>query len=536
MKAHRFYALLTAVCTGLSLLSMPFSANAYEFRTTSDYYYHQFDANAKALYDQLLLAAETVDQSSETFLTAPDARYSGLNADQLHDLVFMFMYDHPEYFWIANSYHYGYDWNGNYVRLNVYSEYQNGADRQAARAQFVSTAQGYIDRAMQYDTDYDRSKYLSEQLYHDIAYQTGSLDQSAASALLQKKTVCAGFTKAYSLLANACDVDTISYIGIGHGWNATKIAGNWYHDDVTNALFLYHDDQIAAFDKRVGYYTATYSDGSTVQYLMHDLDYKYYTGIFPDTSKEYNGEKTVLSGEPAATEPPVETTAPAVETTAVTTPQTTTATTRRPRETTSTTRATTTTWMTTTTTLTIPPETTTTTPVSDSERFHVTNKTAYYMADDNTPFDVSALVEKVEYVIKLGSQEHLLEVSDLGSLLLPSDWSTPAKVFANAASDGCFHGQIPVTYLDKAINIGDVWIVQRGDFDGNGVTNAADGAEVLVYAAALGSGETPRFPDGVDPEVAAFAAKLTSDSTRTPNASDAAEILILAARIGSGSL
>ncbi len=541
MKANRFAAFLTAVCSGLSLLAAPIAAGAYEFPTTSHFYYDQFDANAKALYDNLILAAETVDQSAETYLTAPDVRYSGLDDDQLHDLVFMFMYDHPEYFWLANSYNYGYDWNGNYVRLKVYSEYQDGADRQAARAQFVSTAQGYIDRAMQYDTDYDRSKYLSEQLYHDITYQTGSLDQSAASALLQKKTVCAGFTKAYSLLANACGVDTISYTGIGHGWNATKIGGNWYHDDVTNALFLYNDDQIAAFDKSVGYYTATYSDGTSVKYLMHDLDYHYYTDIFPDTSKEYDGGKTLLSGAPEVTEPPVQTTVTTPETTVhttsttpQTTTQTTTSTTRRTRETT-TTRATTTTRMTTTTTPTTPPETTTT-PTEDSQRFRVTNRTAYFMADDTTPFDLSQLVEKVQYVFSFGSQEFLFEVSDVSNIDLPDEWDSPAEVFANAGADGFFHGQIPATYLNDTFSIGDIWIIQRGDFDGSGRTDAADGAEVLVYAAAIGSGTIPQLPDGIDPTLALYAAKLTNDGTSTPNASDAAEILILAAKIGSGAL
>ncbi len=68
-----------------------------------------------------------------------------------------------------------------------------------------------------------------------------------------------------------------------------------------------------------------------------------------------------------------------------------------------------------------------------------------------------------------------------------------------------------------------------GDVNNDGVRNAIDAAEVLVYAAAIGSGAAPEIPD----DYWLDRADVTFDET--VNSLDAAEILYLAALDGAGS-
>lgn len=523
MKKHHITASLTALSTAAVMICSPLltiAAEAYPFNTTCSYYYDQFDENARHLYDDLLLAVQAVDLSDADYESVPQVMYSGLSSDQLRDTVYMFAYDHPEYFWLQNSYQYGYGWTGNYVQLNIYPDYQNGAERQAAKAQIIEIGQNYIDGALEFDTDYERADYLTKQLQEDISYQKGDLDQSLASAFLQKKTVCAGYTKAYSLLANAVGIDTITLFGVNHGWNATKIAGRWYHNDVTNSLFLYCDDEMEHFDVYATHYTVTDNDGTETRYDMHDLFYYYYTDIFPDLSAAYDGSSSVIEDTPVTTEPAATETVP---------PETTTS-----AESTSTTE-------TTTTSSSAPAATTTTTTEPETihrEYYEADPVQRYFFAEDVTPIAPASLIETLWRVEceETGTSTNTTknEIRDLSGLTLEAGWTTPAEIFAKRIDgETYYHGAVFASYLDSRLTLGNVWVVPRGDFDLNGVTNAADAAGVLMYAASVGSGADGILPVGVNQPLALFAGKITDDTDTSPNASDASEILILAAMRGA---
>ena len=550
MKKLRLTACLTALAAGLSMLTAPLTAFAdgYPFRTNCSYYYDQLDSNAQRLYDGLYAAAQIVDDSDADYSTVPNVMYAGVSYEQMEDVIIIFMYDHPEFFWLANNYGFGYNRSGNYVQLRIYPEFQDGEARQAAKAQIIETAQSYISQALNYNTDYERSKYLTQQLYKDIQYATGDLDQSMASALLEKKTVCAGFTKAYSMLANAVGVDTVSLVGVGHGWNGTKIGGKWYHNDVTNALFLYCDTQIAAFDEQASYFTVTNEDGTVQKYLMHDLDYQYYTDIFPDMSEAYDGGYEVIGDEPLSTT--TETTTTETTTTETTTTETTTtettatetttlettaSTSHKPRETTTTSSPTP---QTTTTSAATTRTTTTTTAADGVTRSYTASASAqYFYAENTAPFSPADLIDRLMYVEEQsGSGFHSRRsrsVSDLTPLVIDEGYRTPAQVFA-LQDTPYFHGSLPASYDGFPLEIGDVWIVHRGDFDLNGVTNAGDASLVLIVAAANGSGVKAELPEGADPTLMFFAAKMAGNYSEPLSAADAAEILIYAAELGAG--
>lgn len=480
MKHHSIMSgmtILTAAAVMAVTSSFTVMAVDYPSHTTCTYYYDQFDENTRRLYDDLLLTVQVIDNSDENFATVAPVVYSGLSSHQLRDTVIMFMYDHPEFFWLQNAYRYGRNREGNYVQLSIYPDFQSGESRQTAKAKIIEVGQHYIDAALEFDTDYDRAVYLTNQLSRDIGYQRGTLDQSLASAFLEGKTVCAGYTKAYSYLANAVGVDTITLIGANHGWNATKIAGNWYHNDVTNSLFLYCDEQISNFDHYASHLAVTDADGNEKIYYLHSLYYDYYTDIFPDMSAAYDGASMVI-GESLFTQ-----TGGYYEADAV------------PR---------------------------------------------YFFAEDIAQIDPASLITALWHVDAGDAQDPASSVrnavDDLSALTLDNDWLTPAAVFLQRGEgDAYFHGTLRASYQEKTLTIGDVRIVLRGDFDLNGITDAADAASVLMYAASVGSGAEPVLPVGVDPDIAMFAGKLSGDGDANVNASDAAEILTLAAEQGANA-
>lgn len=278
---------------------------------TCSYMYDTLETDAeREFYDNLYTACLTVDDSQETYTATPTAAFGDLQSDRAVEVAWLFQYDHPEFFW-ANS---RISYSSRYLSFQVYADYQDGTDRMAAKAQIEAAEQAYIDAAMEYDTAYDRVSYLFEQLQSDISYQEGDLDQSIASAFLQKKTVCAGYTKSFSLLCNAVGVDTVSVLGYLHAWNAVCLSGNWYLVDVTQGNFLLSEEELREIDEVYGlsYTITTTVNGveKVMEVYMHDVDAESlptYAHSFPPCVTSYNGTdgKESLSGQ-TPTEPPTE--------------------------------------------------------------------------------------------------------------------------------------------------------------------------------------------------------------------------------------
>ncbi|MCR5717768.1 MAG: hypothetical protein K6F80_01870 [Oscillospiraceae bacterium] len=522
MKTNRLAALFSAVAIGFSIVAMPIQAAAekgYPFRTTCNYYYDQFSPNARKLYDDIYAVALMVDDSDDTYLEMPEIPYSGLSQKEFTDTVKMFSFDHPEFFWLANTFSYGYTYTGqHFLQIDIFSQYQDGSARKSAKEKLLSIEQDYINGAMQYDTDYDRAKYLSERLYTDVTYEEvgGYLDQSLASTFLYKKTVCTGFTKAYCLLANAVGVDTVALRSDVHAWNATKVADQWYVDDVTNRLFLYNDSQVEAYDKRVGVQEITYPDGQVKQSMMHELGYDYYTDIFPDTSVSYNGDKKVIEVQ-QETEPPTEPpTAPPTE--PPTNPPV-----QNPTE----------------------PDLTGDTPIDDGT-YQSEAQTAYFFSDDTEEIDPEMLVMSMQESMDLsefglpaglGNWSIQVDVTDLSDLTLSKGWRTPGEILENhAAGAPYYHGPLQAEMDGHKLAVGDVWIFRRGDFNMDGKVNAVDATDILICAASVGTGRTPVLPAGKDEDAAIFAGKYLEDDNDYPNASDATAVLIYAAKAGTGQI
>ena len=180
------------------------------------------------------------------------------------------------------------------LSFTIYEDYQNGADRMAAKEEIVEIENEYIANALEYETQYDRARYLHDALVADITYEAGDLDQSVASAFLQKKTVCAGYSGAYQVLCKAVGIDAVTLSSPVHGWNAVKIGTQWFIVDVTNgseysSYFLLSDEEMRQADIEMNalYSMTVEVDGveETYDFYMHDIDFLDFPTYYDDFPK-----------------------------------------------------------------------------------------------------------------------------------------------------------------------------------------------------------------------------------------------------------
>ncbi|MDE7301971.1 MAG: hypothetical protein K2N60_01475 [Oscillospiraceae bacterium] len=85
--------------------------------------------------------------------------------------------------------------------------------------------------------DYEKLKYFHDYLV--LNCETDPEDEYADTiygALVRKKALCEGYTKAFSYLCNLAGIENVIATGkttVPHMWNMVKLGGNWYHVDVT---------------------------------------------------------------------------------------------------------------------------------------------------------------------------------------------------------------------------------------------------------------------------------------------------------------
>ena len=112
-------------------------------------------------------------------------------------------------------------------------------NRDFLRTQLEAAADECISRIDPDVSDYQKIKQVYEYLIDMVDYDGSSPDnQNIQSALLNHRSVCAGYAKAFQYILHRmgmfCTYVTGSTVSGGdHGWNIVRIDGNYYHVDVT---------------------------------------------------------------------------------------------------------------------------------------------------------------------------------------------------------------------------------------------------------------------------------------------------------------
>ncbi|MCR4780324.1 MAG: hypothetical protein K5876_04415 [Ruminiclostridium sp.] len=196
---------------------------------SSDFYYYRcmLNNNGKSAYDTihagLLTGADTIK------LTTP------LSESDVDIVYYSVLYDDPQIVWAEPGFDYTYNNSGNVVSISpMYNRLAN--DISGTKKALENSVSKALAAMWELPNNIERSKYAHDYLTHTIDYSEGELDQNAYSALVQHKTVCAGYSQAYAYMMQKmgapCAV-LIGYAGEGHAWNIVTLNGESYVTDVT---------------------------------------------------------------------------------------------------------------------------------------------------------------------------------------------------------------------------------------------------------------------------------------------------------------
>ena len=199
--------------------------------TLSDefYFYRStLSGTNKQAYDQIYAALYNGVQSVNLSVS--------VSTSDICDVVYSVYYDHPELFWVDSSLSYSYNYSN--VVTSVTVNFNGTAnDLSGSQQRFESAIAPLLSTARTLSNDIDKVKLVHDYLTNTIDYTSGSqYNQSAYSAIVNGKTVCAGYAHAFQYCMQKLGIPAayiVGYAGEAHAWNILKLDGEYYCMDVT---------------------------------------------------------------------------------------------------------------------------------------------------------------------------------------------------------------------------------------------------------------------------------------------------------------
>lgn len=271
---------------------------------SNDYYYSKLSAKEQLLYERL-------DAVCGEFLTSPDVNAEtykpngnkrrgtkevstlGLSTEQVKKVQALFVYANPQYYFLNTIL---FTTNNNTCALGVYGAFADGSSRAAVTQDILTRLEALQAQVSDMGITFETEAQIHELLCDELTYMSGDdvlkdktdpyYTQTVYGALVKGETVCAGYTKLYSMLCNYFGIDCISVSSTDHAWNEVRYGDHWYIVDVTwddtrdRAKFFHITDQRM---------TATDQNHSHVPY-------SYYEGIRPVADAEFSEELKTMPG------------------------------------------------------------------------------------------------------------------------------------------------------------------------------------------------------------------------------------------------
>ncbi|MCQ2526952.1 MAG: hypothetical protein MJ130_09315 [Lachnospiraceae bacterium] len=204
------------------------TGSALDFDVVIYPYYEMLDESEREVYKQIYANASAIKSSF-----APVKNISTTGLKRCFEAV---VNDHPELFYLETSYSVKYEKTGNVVEITL-SYYTIVNDLSAAKDKFNSAANSIVAGAMELSSDYEKEKYVHDALVGTALYDdTAPMGQSAYSALVNGKTVCAGYARANQYILQQLGIPCyycVGYSGQNHAWNIVKLSDGFYNADVT---------------------------------------------------------------------------------------------------------------------------------------------------------------------------------------------------------------------------------------------------------------------------------------------------------------
>ena len=200
----------------------------YGFDTKYYPYFGMLNNNEQKLYKQIYANA---NELKESFLPIVD-----IKVEEVKNTFEALYNDHPELFWLNTSYSYKYTESKKCVQI-ILNYNDTAKDLEKSTKIFNDKVNSIIKNAKKYKTDYEREKYVHDYLVKNIKYdKNATMNQSAYSALINKKTICAGYARAFQYIMIKLEIPTYYVVGVSnvnHAWNMVLLDDGYYNVDLT---------------------------------------------------------------------------------------------------------------------------------------------------------------------------------------------------------------------------------------------------------------------------------------------------------------
>jgi len=191
------------------------------------YFYNQLSRNEKGYYDDFYEGLMNMD---------PEFEIDTGDSDMIYQISLAIMYDHPEIFWFRGAYH-----------ETIYSDHiiikpnytHTTYDKASMQQEIDANANAFLATVSSSLSDYEKIKYVFEHVISSVEYVTGAPEnQTIYSSIVNKQSVCAGYTRATQYYLQKLGFETLyvsgDVVGEGsHAWAIVKCNGKYYHVDST---------------------------------------------------------------------------------------------------------------------------------------------------------------------------------------------------------------------------------------------------------------------------------------------------------------
>ena len=283
----------------------------------SDYFYGKMSASQKSFYKQLKKICQEYLNTTTNCSMDYDSQYGSfyylepvtcnLSKTDAIRVLQVFAYSNPQYYFLDHAYVSGYANGNNVYALTAYPQFANGSTRMNCTKKVNKTIKSWVKQIKKQSSIMKKIIKAQALVCNKVNYATSTFDQSAYSVFCDNKSVCAGYSSAFTVICEAAGIDTLiltsNYTGYEHEWNMVKIHGNWYNMDVTwddldNQYDLNGDGKADSY-----YYEYTLRND---QNFIYDYNYRNYNTLdsyyshYPESIwKSYSIPKAKLDTSPS---------------------------------------------------------------------------------------------------------------------------------------------------------------------------------------------------------------------------------------------
>lgn len=265
-------------------------------------YYSQLNDTEKGMYTAFL---EGIEEGNLNF------KFNNVEYDECKTEAFRAIsaltYDYPEYFWMECGFSFTFtnpllsSVGTADIDLSSYAFWDYSMAKDQKIAELDAVVKSIASMAINEETHFDRIKFVHDYLVENAIYDHDGLNEyyktshdpsceyifTAYGCLVNQKTVCAGYAKAFQLIMREMGYDCLyvtGYAGEAHAWNLVFIDGEGYYIDVTWDDLDLEDGEIplySYFGLTTEYLERTHfidEDFTMPQCTSTKYDYFYYTG------------------------------------------------------------------------------------------------------------------------------------------------------------------------------------------------------------------------------------------------------------------